>query len=328
VSAAGLGAATIEVVAGPAPASTVVKLTEPFAAAVDSRGVLYICEHKGQVITAIGPNGGVSRFAGAGKPGFGGDGGQAAEALFNDPHGLLIAGKRMYVADTLNHRVRLIDMAKGAITTVAGTGERGYSGDGGPAVKAAFNGTFGIAVAEKQRKLYIADLSSRRIRMLDLKTGIVSTVAGNGATGVPEDGAVATAAPLRDPRAVAVDAKGNVYILERAGNALRVVDRAGRIRTLIAPGTVTPNLNGPKHLAVDRSGKVVVADAENHLIRTYDPIRRTLTTIAGTGEKGDRVIPNDPLKTQLNRPHGVYIHKSGDIYISDSDNHRILRLKP
>jgi sugar lactone lactonase YvrE len=123
------------------------------------------------------------------------------------------------------------------------------------------------------------------------------------------------------------DSKGNVYILERRGNALRVVDKAGTIRTLIAPGMFTPNLNGPKHLCLDRGGNIIIADAENNLVRRYTLKDRKLVTIAGTGERGDRVDANDPLQTQLHRPHGVYVHGNGDLYIVDSYNHRVLRLR-
>ena len=153
--------------------------------------------------------------------------------------------------------------------------ERGYSGDGGPAVEARFDGTFGIALG--RGKLYVADLGNRRVRVIDLRTGIVTTAAGNGERGVPPDGAEAARSPLVDPRAVAVGPAGDLYILERNGNALRVVDTAGRIRTLIAPGSVKPDLKGPKHLCVDPDGGVVIADAENHLIRRF--LNGALTTI-------------------------------------------------
>ena len=145
--------------------------------------------------------------------------------------------------------------------------------------------------------------------------------------GVPADGALAAESPLQDPRAVAADSQGNVYILERRGNALRVVDRQGRLRTLIKPGSVTPDMNGPKHLCVDRQDNVIIADAENHLIRKYSPRDGSTVTIAGTGQKGDHVEPGDALQTQLNRPHGVYVSPSGELYITDSYNNRILKLK-
>lgn len=285
---------------------------EPFGAAKDRAGNLYVCEHNGQKIMKVDPAGKVSRFAGTGEAGYGGDNGPALSASFRDPHGLVIGpGEQMYVADTLNHRVRKIDLRSGIITTIAGTGDKGYAGDGGPAVQARFDGVFAIGLGDRGRKLYVADLGNRRIRVVDLKTGVVTTAAGNGTRGVPADGGKATDSPLVDPRAVAADTKGNIYIVERSGNALRVVDKSGRIRTLIAPGSVQPGMKGPKHLCLDRDGSILIADTENHIIRRY--ARGALTTL-DTG----------PLK----RPHGVYLDRTGMLYISDSENHRVLRLRP
>jgi sugar lactone lactonase YvrE len=234
----------------------------------------------------------------------------------------------MYVADTRNHRIRKIDLSSGTVSTIAGNGQAGFSGDNGDATQASFNGTFAIALHPKGDRLYVADLGNRRVRRIDLKSGIVTTVAGNGQKGVPTDGAVAVDSPLVDPRAVAVDGQDNVYILERGGNALRVVGRDGRIRTLIAPGSISPDLNGPKHLTVDRKGEVIIADAENHLIRRYSPSTGKTTTIAGTGTRGTHIDSENPLKTELNRPHGVAFDSTGTLYISDSYNHRILRIRP
>ncbi len=232
----------------------------------------------------------------------------------------------MYVADTLNNRIHRIDLRSRALTTIAGTGERGCSGDGGPALQATFSGTFAIALDPNERTLYVADLGNRRIRAIDLKTGVVRTVAGNGAKGIPADGAAAVASPLEDPRAVAVDSHGILYIVERGGNALRAVDRQGAIRTLIPSNQPSPRLKGPKHLCIDRHDNVILADTENHVIRLYNPRDGSLVTIAGSGAKGARVDPSDPLKTELNRPHGVAFSPSGQLYIADSDNHRILKL--
>ena len=142
----------------------------------------------------------------------------------------------IFVADTWNNRVRKIDARSGLITNFAGTGRKGFSGDGGPAAQAEFGGIYCLALDETNQTLALADLDNRRIRQIDLKTGIVSTVAGNGKKGVPADGADARSAPLVDPRAVALDGRGNLYILERSGHALRVVDRSGKIRTLAGTG--------------------------------------------------------------------------------------------
>ena len=297
-------ALAIEVVA---PQAT---LEEPFAAARDRAGNLYICEHKGQKITRIDPAGAVTRFAGTGSPGFGGDNGPASAASFTDPHGIVIApDNRMYVADTQNHRIRRIDLRTGIISTVAGTGERGYSGDGGPAVKAKFDGTFGIALDAGGRKLYVADLGNRRIRRIEIESGIVTTVAGNGTSGVPRR-ARAAESPLVDPRAVAADGKGNVYILERNGNALRVLDRGGphphpdRAGHCEAryEGAQTP-LRGPRR-------------QPDHRRRRKPP-----------GPQVCRRRPDYARNGAASRPHGVYVDGAGTLYICDTDHNRMLKLK-
>jgi sugar lactone lactonase YvrE len=305
------------------------KLIEPFGVAFDKGGNWYICEYKGQRITKVDAKGIITFFAGKDQDDSqGSEGTQANQLKFYDPHGLVISkDQQMYIADTMNHRLIKIDMKTGRAAAIAGTGQPGYSGDGGPAVKAAFNQLYAIDINPRGDKIYITDLRNRRVRLLDLKTGIVNTIAGNGDKGVPDDGADAVKSPLVDPRAAAIDSKGNLYILERAGNALRVVDKSGKIRTVIAPGSkLEKDLKGPKHLCFDRQDNVIIADTENHLIRKCNPKDGTTVTIAGTGEKGDGLVSDDPLKTQLNRPHGVFVHSSGALYISDSDNHRVLKM--
>ncbi len=303
-----------------------IQFIEPFGIAFDKAGNAYVIEFKGNRVVRIDRAGKTSLFAGNGKDGFGGDGGPASGALFHEPHGILINSKdEMFIADTHNNRVRKIDLGKNEVSTVAGNGEKGYSGDGGPATKAAFNGIFAIELGPRGDHIYVADLSNRRVRDIDLKSGQVRTIAGNGNQGIPHDEVKAANAPLMDPRAVAADAKGNVYVLERGGNALRVVS-GGKIRTLIKPGDIQPDLKGPKHLCIDRSGNVIIADAENNLVRRYDIKTKLTTVIAGTGKPGAHIDPDNPLKTEVNRPHGVFVHSDGALYITDSYNHRILKL--
>ena len=144
--------------------------------------------------------------------------------------------------------------------------------------------------------MYVADIRNRRVRAIDMKTGVVSTFAGNGDKGVPKDGEPAKDQPLVDPRAVAADAKGNVYILERSGHALRVVTPDGKIRTVAGTGqkgiggdggpALKAALNGPKFVAIDRDGSVLIADTENHQIRRYVPGKETMELVAGTGKTG------------------------------------------
>ena len=162
-------------------------------------------------------------------------------------------------------------------------------------------------------------------------------VAGNGQKGVPEDGALATAAPLVDPRAVIADAKGRVYILERGGHALRVVDADGKIKTVVGTGRQgnsgdggdarQATLNGPKHLCFDRDGNVVIADTENHVIRKYLPRENRIVRVAGSGKKGRGGIGGPPLDAELNQPHGVFVRNDGTLYIADSSNDRVLRIE-
>lgn len=310
-------ASTIQCVAGCSSGSS---LLEPFGVAFDKQNNFYICEYKGQRVSKVDSRGNVSIFAGS-------------DSGFHDPHGISISKEQMYVADTLNSRVIRIDLKTGKAQPFAGTGTEGYSGDGGPAVNATFNQLFAVDINRAGDKLYLTDLRNRRIRVVDMKSGVVTTIAGNGQTGIPADGASALNSPLVDPRAAAIDSKGNLYILERNGNALRVVDTSGKIRTVIGPDKPPQyrsarerDLNGPKHLCVDSEDNVFIADTENNIIRKYFPRTGATATIAGNGEKGDKLIQNNPLMSQLNRPHGVIQHASGDLYISDSENNRILRL--
>lgn len=313
------------------------KLREPFAAALDAAGNMFICEESGRVLK-VDAKGTIKTIAGEGGKGFSGDGGPSAKAQLHFPHNLIVAPNGdLLIADTLNSCVRKIDAKTGVITTIAGTGEKGFAGDGGPAAKAKFNGTFSIALDRAGRQLYICDLGNRRIRAMDMKTAIVKTVAGNGQRGLPTDGADATTSPLADPRAVCVDSKGNIYILERSGHALRAVDKAGKIRTVAGTGkkgiagdggdALQAEMNGPKHLYPDLQDNILIADAENNIVRKYIPATGKIVRVAGTDKKG-AALDADPLKTKLARPHGVYVHTDGTIYIVDSYNNRVLKIAP
>ena len=218
-------------------AATSAKLDAPFGVDFNRQGTLFLVEMKGQRVREIDPSGELQTIAGTGKQGATGDDGPALRATFNGSHNLVVApNDEIYIADTWNNRIRKIDPAKRTIHAFAGTGTKGFGGDGGPASQAEFGGVYCIALAPGGEMMYVADLDNRRIRSVNMKTGVVDTVAGDGSRGAPEDGADAKRAPLVDPRAVAADGEGNVYILERSGNALRVVDPRGRIRTLIGPG--------------------------------------------------------------------------------------------
>jgi DNA-binding beta-propeller fold protein YncE len=316
-----------------------VKLTAPFGVAFDPSGTIYIVEmEKGECALKIDDKGMLRKVAGTGKKGDKGDGGPALSAEFNGMHSLAVGPDgSVYLADTWNNRVRKLDPKSGTISAFAGTGEKGFAGDGGPALKAQFGGVYCLAFDPKGERLYLADLDNRRIRAIDMKTGVVKTVAGNGEKGVPEDGADALKAPLVDPRAVAADADGNVYILERGGNALRVVDANGKIRTVAGTGkagatgdggdALRATLNGPKHLCIDHDGSVLIADTENHVIRRYSPRDGKIVRVAGTGKKGSAGLDGPPEKAELAQPHGVAVGKDGTVYIADSSNDRVLKIE-
>jgi outer membrane lipoprotein-sorting protein len=315
------------------------ELRTPFGVDFDRSGNMYIVEFTGHRVRKLNSKGIVTTVAGTGEKGSRGDGGPARDAQFNSMHGLAIAPDGdLYIADTWNNRVRKIEARSGLLSTIAGTGEKGYSGDGGPAAQARFGGVYSIALAASARHLYIADLDNRRIRKIDLHTQIVTTVAGNGKRGVPKDGAAATESPLVDPRAVAVDTHGNVYILERSGHALRVVNSQGKIRTVAGTGkagatgdggdALQATLNGPKHLCIDRNGAVIIADTANHVIRRYEVATGKIVRVAGSGKKGRGAPGAPPQQVDLDEPHGVIVDSNGVLYIADSNNHRILRLEP
>jgi sugar lactone lactonase YvrE len=313
------------------------RLESPFGVDFDRAGNLYLVELTGQRVRKIAKDGILSTIAGDGTMGTRGVSGPAAQAQFNGMHNLTIGpDDTIYLADTWNNCVRAIDPRSGKITRVAGTGEKGFSGDGGPATAAKLGGVYCASLNPAGDKLYLADLDNRRIRMVDLRSGVISTVAGNGERGAPLDGSVANKSPLVDPRAVAVDKSNNVYVLERSGHALRVVDSAGKLRTVVGTGKAgasgddgdarTAMLNGPKHLCFDHDGNVIIADTENHVIRKYLVREGKIMRLAGNGRKGKAGVGGSPLEVELNQPHGVYIHRNGTLYIADSSNHRVLKI--
>jgi sugar lactone lactonase YvrE len=291
----------------------------PFSTEIDATGNLYLVEMTSDRLCKLEPNGRVTVLS----------------TNLDGPHNLALAGHgAIYIADTWKNQVQKFDLNTKKMTAVAGTGEKGFSGDGGPATEAKFDGIHCVSLVSD--KLYLADLGNRRIRVVDLKTGVVNTVAGNGRKGVPQDEGKAVNEALVDPRAVVADSKGNIFILERSGNALRGVDPQGRIRTLAGTGekgfagddgdAKLATLNGPKHLCLDLEGNVLIADTENHVIRKYVVKDGRMMRVAGTGKKGKAGLNGSPLEVELSQPHGVYVHPDGTLYIADSSNDRILKV--
>lgn len=322
---------------GDAPAAEV-QLVMPFGVNSDVKGNLYFVEMaEGERVRRIDKKGILTTIAGTGGKGYFGDGGPARMAQFNGMHSLAVAPNGdIYLADTWNNCVRKIDAKTSMISTVAGTGKKGFGGDGGPATNALFGGIYSIAFDAKAENFYLADLDNRRIRAVNLKSGLVKTVAGNGEKGAPMDGAEAIQSPLVDPRAVAVDSRGVLFILERNANVLRSVGLNGRIRTVAGTGqkglsgddgdALKATLNGPKHLTIDAEENVIIADTENHVIRKYFPRTGKIVRVAGSGKQGTEGVGGPPTLLEMNQPHGVYWHPSGELYIADSSNHRVLKI--
>lgn len=318
--------------------ATEAKLIQPFGVDFLGDNIVVVEMAKGERVRTFGPQGRIATLAGkVGEKGDAGDGGPGSDARFNGIHSLAVGpDEQIYVADTWNNRVRIVERRGLLVKPFAGTGGKGFSGDGGPAAKAKFGGCFCVGFDPAGKNCFITDLDNRRIRKVELATGIVTTVAGSGEKGVPKNGEQATNQPLVDPRAHAVDAKGNLYILERGGHALRAVDAKGAIRTVAGTGkagrSTGPALesafNGPKHLCIDKDGSVLIADTENHRIVRYVPGAEKLVAVAGTGKQGTAGLGGDPLKAEFNQPHGVNVHpKSGAIYISDASNGRVLKIE-
>jgi DNA-binding beta-propeller fold protein YncE len=313
----------------PAPAKEAA-LREPFGTEFDDKGNAWIVEMlSGNRLLKLSSDGILTHFAGRPEAGLSGDGGPGLEAQFHGPHNLaVLPGGRIFVGDTWNGRVRDVDANSSKVSTLPGFEV--------PVARAKSAGPYCITADSAGTKLYIADLT--QVWELEIKSGALRRIAGNGKKGIPQDGTLAVEAPLVDPRAVAPDKLGNVYILERGGHALRVVDKEGRIRTVVnssgKPGAhgdggpaLEAALNGPKHLCVDRDDSVLIADAENNLIRRYVPATGRLERVAGTGKKGATGVGGTPEACELARPHGVTVHPAtGELYITDSYNNRVLKI--
>jgi DNA-binding beta-propeller fold protein YncE len=316
--------------------ATEAKLVQPFAVDFDADGTAYFVEMGGgERFRMIDKEGKVQTLAGNGKKGNATGDGDPLKAEFNGMHNLAVGGSTVYLADTFNATVRRFDLKAKKLAPFAGTGTKGFAD--GPAAIAEFKETICIALTPDAKTLYVADIGNKRVRAIDTASGTVSTVAGNGKAGVPKDGELAKDQPLVDPRAVASDDKGNVYVLERGGHALRVIGKDGKIRTVAGSGkkgaggnggkALAAEFNGPKYVSLDRDGSVLIADTENHQIRRYIPGKETVELVMGTGKAG-KGFDADPLQCELARPHGVSVHpKTGDLFIADSDNGRILKIE-
>ena len=263
----------------------------------------------------------ISTIAGTGARGFAGDGGPATQALLNEPYGVVIdtAGS-VYFADRLSGRVRVV-RPDGTISSIAGDGSGASSGDGGPAAAAGMAEPNGLALSPDGNRLFIADVAGHRVRVIDLRTGVISTFAGTGEGRHDGDGGLAEKAAIFGARAVAFAPDGSLYVMERQGSCIRRI-RDGIIDMFAGTGGRGYAGDGgpardavfdrPKEMAVGPDGSIFVVDTENHAIRRIDGKTGTIATIDGA----------------LARPHGAVVAADGSLYVGDSEHHQIRRLTP
>ena len=311
------------------------QLLTPHDAAADAAGNLYVADSFNNRIRKVDAAGGIVTVAGSGESGYGGDGGPAIQAQFAQPVGVALdAAGNLYIADWGNNRVRKVDAA-GNISTVAGTGESGYGGDGGPVIQAQLSRPYGAAL-DAAGNLYIADWGNNRIRKVDA-AGNISTVAGTGESGYSGDGGPAAQAQLAQPYGLTADAAGNLYITDSFNNRIRKVDAAGVISTVAGSGepgyggdggpALQAQLAGPVGAAMDAAGNLYVADGNNQRIRMVDAAG-VISTVAGNGESGYGGDGGAALRAQLAQPRGLAADAAGNLYAADSGNHRIRLLTP
>ena len=308
-----------------------VGLSNAAGVAVDRAGNLYISVTGRCVVLEVTGGGAMLAVAGNGTCGFSGDGGAASSAQLNGPTGLVVdAAGRIFIADTGNDAIRMV--SAGNITTVAGVGgSAGYDGDGGPAVRALLNVPTGVAL-DAAGNLYISASASNVIREVRVADGSIVTVAGNGRQGFAGDGGPATGAELWAPWGVATDPVGDVIIGDYYNYRVRKIGTNGNISTLAGNGlndyhgdggpATASQLVQPQAVAVDSSGNLYIADTFGNTVRKVTP-DGTTTTFAGTGVPGYSGDGGLATAAQLNRPRGIVVDSTGNVYISDTDNHVI-----
>ncbi len=277
----------IEGFAGDGGSALDASLNQPHGVAVDSRGNLYIADSGNNRIRRVSPAGTITTIAGDGTPAAGGDGGPAKDAFLKQPKTLALRGDDLYIADAGNNRIRKIDLDSGDITSVAGVTAAGFTGDGGPAQKARLNSPAGVAVTSSGT-VYIADTDNHRVRRIG-SSGDITTVAGTGTAGFSGDGGRAKDAQLNDPRAVAVDGEGNLYIGEELGQRVRRVSPSGTITTIVGTGVggyagdggpaTQAQIDRLRAITIDSAGHLWIADTFNNRVRVVFAV----TSPSGSG---------------------------------------------
>ena len=328
---AGGGAAVHSGPSIPTPAAMTSDEPDPLADPVQAKveKFVQVADQSGTVRFVVGS---------ADKSRFKGDGGPAVAATLNFPSAVAVDSRgTVYIADTFNHRIRCVDADTGLMRTLAGTGAARYSGDGGPADKAALNEPVALALDERRALLYIADLANYRVRTLDLDSGRISTCAGSGEGDYDGDGRPAASAGLSGPSGLALDAEGNLYIADTFSGRIRKVDLpTGIISTVAGDGTeyhyqgipkeFSTGLARPSSIALALNGALYITDSDNHLIRKWNPKSKVITAIAGNGAAQFCGDGGPASECSLNYPFGVALDHAGNLYIADTFNHRIRRI--
>ena len=277
----------------------------------------------------------ITTAVGTGEKGFAGDGGPAAQALLNGPFDVAFDSPgNLYFSDTFNNRIRRVDARTGVISTVAGNGEEGYSGDGGPATGAALNQPYGILL-DRAGNLYIADRLNRRVRRVDAATGSIATVAGTGEAEYGGDGGPAAAAGLVEPNGLTLDpAETRLFVADVAGHRVRVVDLAtGRIASFAGTGAAEHSgdggpaaqagIFGARAVKVAPDGTVYILERQGSSLRAVDSHTGVIATIAGTGARGFAGDGGPALAAVFDAPKEMALAPNGDILIVDTENHAI-----
>ncbi|EEF57906.1 hypothetical protein [Pedosphaera parvula] len=277
--------------------------------------------------------GSISNFAGNGKKGFSGDGAAAKGAELNGPTGIVRGSDgSLYICDTENHRIRKVT-ADGNISTVAGTGEHGWSGDGGPATAAKLNEPYEVRLDQAENLFWVERLS-HTVRKCDAKTGIVTTIAGNGTAGFSGDGGPATKAQMNEPHSIGFDKAGNLYICDVRNHRIRKVDmKSGMISTFCGTGERKPTpdgtaignapLNGPRALDFGPDGNLWVALREGNAVYKIDMEKGRIFHVAGTGKNGFTGNGGPAKAATFKGPKGLSVASNGNVFVADTENHAI-----
>jgi len=336
VTIAGTG---VDAFSGDGSAATAAQCGQPFGLVIGPDKALYVCETSNHAVRRIDPvTGVITTVAGMGRQmGYSGDGGPATAAKLNEPYEIRFdADGNYFFVEMRNHIVRRVDGKTGIISTVAGTGQAGFSGDGGPATQATLKQPHSI-VLDGKGGLLICDIGNHRIRRVDLATGMISTFAGTGEKAPTPDGSPIMGTPLNGPRALDVLLNGDLVLALREGNAIYQMNlSASRYKHLAGVGGKNGYsgdgqdarqavLAGPKGVALAPNGDIYLADTESHTIRVIRQGSNIIETVMGNGQQGDGP-DGDPLNCKLNRPHGVFVDAQNTLYVGDSSNNKVRKL--